>query len=96
MSKRKKIVITISFLAVIMTLFAMQTFALEVAPARLSTLRLDDILTKLKESFVDIKVPQVFRAVTGALSITVGLFVAWFAYRFIRNKVSAAMRKGKL
>lgn len=31
-----------------------------------------------------------------ALGITAGLAIAWFAYRFIRGKVSSAMRKGKL
>ena len=31
-----------------------------------------------------------------ALGITVGLAIAWFAYRFIVRKVSGAMKKGKI
>lgn len=31
-----------------------------------------------------------------ALGITVGLALAWFAYRFIVRKVSGAMKKGKI
>ena len=31
-----------------------------------------------------------------ALGITVGLAVAWFAYRFITRKVSGALKKGRI
>lgn len=31
-----------------------------------------------------------------ALGITVGLVIAWFAYRFITRKVKSAMTKGKI
>lgn len=30
------------------------------------------------------------------LSITAGLAIAWFAYRFIVRKVAGAMKKGKI
>ena len=31
-----------------------------------------------------------------ALGITVGLVIAWFAYRFITRKVAKAMTRGKI
>lgn len=31
-----------------------------------------------------------------ALGITVSLAIAWFAYRFIKRKVSGAMKKGSI
>lgn len=34
--------------------------------------------------------------IVAALGITVGLVLAWFAYRFISRKVSGAMKRGKL
>lgn len=34
--------------------------------------------------------------IVAALGITAGLAIAWFAYRFIKGKVSGAMRKGRL
>lgn len=33
--------------------------------------------------------------IVAALGISVGLIIAWFAYRFIKAKVLSAMRKGK-
>lgn len=34
--------------------------------------------------------------VVAALGITVGLALAWFAYRFITRKVAGAFKKGKV
>lgn len=34
--------------------------------------------------------------IVAALGITVGLVLAWFAYRFITRRVKSAMTKGKL
>lgn len=34
--------------------------------------------------------------IVAALGITVGLVIAWFAYRFITRRVKSAMTKGKL
>lgn len=34
--------------------------------------------------------------ITTALGMTVGFFIFWFAYRFIKGKATKAMLKGKL
>lgn len=44
----------------------------------------------------DFTLTNLSTVLVAATGLTAGLAIGWFAYRFIRGKVSSAMRKGKL
>lgn len=57
---------------------------------------LSSFITSITGALGDFTTETLSTILVAALGITAGLAIAWFAYRFIRGKVSSAMRKGKL
>lgn len=57
---------------------------------------LSTFITSITGALGDFTTQTLSTILVAALGITAGLAIAWFAYRFIRGKVSSAMRKGKL
>lgn len=57
---------------------------------------LSSFITSITGALGDFTTDTLSTILVAALGITAGLAIAWFAYRFIRGKVSSAMRKGKL
>ncbi len=53
----------------------------------------DTIKTMLGSVFT---VDNLVTIIVAALSLCVGFFIFWFAYRFIKRKVEKAMKKGSL
>ena len=53
-------------------------------------------INSIKGALSDFTTTNLATIIVAALSLTVGLAIAWFAYRFIKGKVSSAMRRGKL
>lgn len=52
--------------------------------------------TAVTGALSDFSVSTLQTVLVAALGITVGLVIAWFAYRFITKRASSALRKGKL
>lgn len=57
---------------------------------------LSGFITSIKGALGDFTTTNLATILVAALSLTAGLAIAWFAYRFIRGKVSSALRRGKL
>lgn len=57
---------------------------------------LSGFITSIKGALTDFTTTNLATILVAALSLTAGLAIAWFAYRFIRGKVSSALRRGKL
>lgn len=57
---------------------------------------LSGFITSIKGALSDFTSTNLATILVAALSLTVGLAIAWFAYRFIKGKVSGAMKKGKI
>lgn len=57
---------------------------------------LNGFITSIKGALGDFTTGNLATIIVAALGLTVGLAIAWFAYRFIKGKVSGAMKKGKL
>ena len=57
---------------------------------------LSTFISSITGGLADFSVSNLGTILVAALGITVGLVVAWFAYRFITRKVSKALTKGKL
>ena len=57
---------------------------------------LSTFITSITGALTDFSATSLGTVLVAALGITVGLAIAWFAYRFIVRKVSGAMKKGKL
>ncbi len=53
----------------------------------------DTIKTVLGSLFT---VDNLVTILVAALSLTAGLFIFWFAYRYIKSKVTKALTKGRL
>lgn len=53
-------------------------------------------ISSITGALTDFSVANLSSIIVAALGITVGLVVAWFAYRFITRKVSKAMHRGSL
>lgn len=64
-----------------------------IAPAVDTSELTTTIKTMLSSVFT---VDNLVTVITTALGITVGFFIFWFAYRFIKGKATKAMLKGKL
>lgn len=63
------------------------------APTVDSSALVDKIKTVLGGVF---SIDNLIPVIVGALGITAGFFIFWFAYRFIKGKASGALKKGKL
>lgn len=57
---------------------------------------LSSFISSITGALGDFTITNLATILVAALGLTAGLAIAWFAYRFIRGKVSSAMRKGKL
>lgn len=57
---------------------------------------LDTFLTTIKGALTDISTANLSKVLVAVLGITVGLFLAWFGYRWVVRKVSGAIKKGRL
>lgn len=57
---------------------------------------LSTFITSITGALSDFTTANLATVIVAALGITAGLAIAWFAYRFIKGKVSGAMRKGRL
>lgn len=55
-----------------------------------------DFMTSITGALGDFSTGTLSTILVAALGVTVGLAIAWFAYRFIKRKVSGAMKKGSL
>lgn len=60
------------------------------------TTALSTFITSITGALTDFSATTLGTVLVAALGITVGLAIAWFAYRFIVRKVSGALKKGKL
>ena len=56
----------------------------------------ETFITSITGALADFSVSTLSTVLIAALGITVGLAIAWFAYRFIVRKVQKALRKGSL
>lgn len=61
-----------------------------------STTGLSTFITSITGALTDFSTTTLGTVLVAALGITVGLAIAWFAYRFIVRKVSGALKKGKI
>lgn len=57
---------------------------------------LSSFISSITGALSDFTTTNLATILVAALGLTAGLAIAWFAYRFIRGKVSSAMKKGKL
>lgn len=57
---------------------------------------LDTFLNSIKGGLSQFTTGNLATVLVAALSVSAGLAIAWFAYRFIVRKVSGAMKKGKM
>lgn len=57
---------------------------------------LSTFISSITGALADFTTENLATVLVAALGITAGLAIAWFAYRFIKGKVSGAMRKGRL
>lgn len=57
---------------------------------------LSTFITSITGALADFTTANLATILVAALGLTAGLAIAWFAYRFIKGKVSGAMKKGKL
>lgn len=57
---------------------------------------LSTFITSVTGALTDFSTTNLATVIVAALGITVGLVLAWFAYRFISRKVSGALKRGKL
>lgn len=53
-------------------------------------------ITAIKGALADFTTTNLSTILIAALSVTVGLAIAWFAFRFIKRKISGAMKSGRL
>lgn len=57
---------------------------------------LSTFISSITGAMADFTTENLATVLVAALGITAGLAIAWFAYRFIKGKVSGAMKKGRL
>lgn len=60
------------------------------------TTDLDTFITTIKGALADLTTVNLAKVLVAALGITVGLFLAWFGYRWVVRKVSSGIKKGRL
>lgn len=61
-----------------------------------ATSDLDTFLTTIKGGLADLTTANLGKILIAALGVTVGLFLAWFGYRWVVRKVSGGIKKGRL
>lgn len=68
------------------------------ADAGASTVSADlgTFINAIKGALADFTTTNLSTILVAALSVTVGLAIAWFAFRFIKRKISGAMKSGRL
>lgn len=57
---------------------------------------LGTFIDAIKGALADFTTTNLSTILVAALSVTVGLAIAWFAFRFIKRKISGAMKSGRL
>lgn len=57
---------------------------------------LGTFIDAIKGALADFTTTNLSTILIAALSVTVGLAIAWFAFRFIKRKISGAMKSGRL
>lgn len=57
---------------------------------------LSTFISSITGALTDFSTTNLATILVAALGVCVGLVIAWFAYRFIKAKVSGAMKKGRL
>lgn len=57
---------------------------------------LDTFLTTIKGALTDMSTTNLAKILVAVLGTTVGLFLAWFGYRWVVRKVAGAIKKGRL
>lgn len=57
---------------------------------------LSSFISTITGALADFTTDNLAIILVAALGLTVGLAIAWFAYRFIKGKVAGAMKKGKI
>lgn len=57
---------------------------------------LGTFINSIKGALSDFTTTNLATILVAALSLTVGLAIAWFAYRFIKAKVAGALKRGKI
>lgn len=57
---------------------------------------LSTFISSVTGALTDFSTTNLATIIVAALGITVGLVLAWFAYRFISRKVSGALKRGRL
>lgn len=61
-----------------------------------ATTDLDTFLNTIKGGLADLTTANLGKILLAALGVTVGLFLAWFGYRWVVRKVSGGIKKGRL
>ena len=57
---------------------------------------LSGFITTITGALKDFTTTNLATILISALGLTFGLAIVWFAYRFIKRRVSAAMKKGTI
>jgi len=57
---------------------------------------LSGFITSITGALTDFTIENLAIILVAALGLTVGLAIAWFAYRFIKGKVAKAMKSGRI
>ncbi len=57
---------------------------------------LDTFLTTIKGGLTEFTTTNLGKILVAGLAVSVGLVIAWFGYRFVKRKVSGAMKSGRL
>lgn len=78
-------------------MFRMMPFALTALVEGAGTAaELETFLTTINGALADFTTTNLATILVAALGLTASLFIAWFAYRFIKAKVAGALKKGKI
>ena len=56
----------------------------------------DTFITTIKAALADLTTSNLAKVLVAGLSISAGLFLAWFGYRWVVRKVSGGIKKGRL
>ena len=57
---------------------------------------LDTFISTIKGALTDLSTSNLAKVLVAVLGTTVGLFLAWFGYRWVVRKVAGAIKKGRL
>lgn len=97
MKKRRVMVIFMTALVGLMTaLGAVTVSASEPSGGGSVSSDLSGFIDSIKGALSDFTTENLATILVAALSLCVGLFIAWFAYRFIKAKVAGALKRGRM